>query len=351
MIAAISVLALLVIALVPVHANASKNSSRSLKGDSRVIADGVEVAGVDVGGSSISAASSLLERKFSGAFSQHVFVYVGRRKFGLSAKRAKVRFDALRTAKRAYYTGRDAASSQRVEVDEGGAVQKAIGVAPAISYSPSAVKVFAQNVARRVRRRSREARAVIQITKIRVRRGRTGLSIDAVKLAGDLETRIKDPALKRRFRIKAQKVQPSVGNRELRSRYGTVLTIDRHNFKLRLFKKLKLKRTYRIALGQAGFETPAGLFSITNKSDCPVWSAPKKPWAGSLGGQTFACGDPQNPLLARWLGIADGVGIHGTGAIGSIGSNASHGCIRMVVSDVKKLYSQVPTGTPIRISR
>ena len=49
------------------------------------------------------------------------------------------------------------------------------------------------------------------------------------------------------------------------------------------------------------------------------------------------------------MGIANGVGIHGTAEDWSIGSRASHGCIRMHVSDVIDLYSRVPVGTPVLI--
>ena len=49
------------------------------------------------------------------------------------------------------------------------------------------------------------------------------------------------------------------------------------------------------------------------------------------------------------MGIVNGVGIHGTGQEYSIGSAASHGCIRMRVADVKRLYPLVPVGTTIVI--
>jgi lipoprotein-anchoring transpeptidase ErfK/SrfK len=42
--------------------------------------------------------------------------------------------------------------------------------------------------------------------------------------------------------------------------------------------------------------------------------------------------------------------VHGTDAVGSIGTNASHGCIRMLIADVEKLYAEVPVGTPIYIA-
>jgi lipoprotein-anchoring transpeptidase ErfK/SrfK len=76
---------------------------------------------------------------------------------------------------------------------------------------------------------------------------------------------------------------------------------------------------------------------------------PRSPWAGSLAGQTIPPGSPDNPLKARWLGITSGVGIHGTAEDWSIGQRASHGCIRMHVSDVVDLYPRVPVGTPVLI--
>jgi lipoprotein-anchoring transpeptidase ErfK/SrfK len=62
-----------------------------------------------------------------------------------------------------------------------------------------------------------------------------------------------------------------------------------------------------------------------------------------------AGGSAENPLKARWMGIVNGVGIHGTGEPSSIGTRASHGCIRMTVPDVVDLYPRVPVGTPVLI--
>jgi lipoprotein-anchoring transpeptidase ErfK/SrfK len=49
------------------------------------------------------------------------------------------------------------------------------------------------------------------------------------------------------------------------------------------------------------------------------------------------------------MGIYNGAGIHGTDAISSLGSAASHGCIRMAIPDVEELYDQVPIQTPVFI--
>jgi lipoprotein-anchoring transpeptidase ErfK/SrfK len=151
------------------------------------------------------------------------------------------------------------------------------------------------------------------------------------------------------IRPKRKVVRPRVDLDDLKRVYGTVITIDRANFRLRLFKRLRFSKSYGVAVGQPGFPTPTGRFSISNKAVNPVWNAPNKPWAGAFANESVPGGSPLNPLKARWMGIANGVGIHGTGMPWSIGTAASHGCIRMTVPDVIDLYPRVPVGTSVLI--
>ena len=133
------------------------------------------------------------------------------------------------------------------------------------------------------------------------------------------------------------------------ARHGTVVTIHRRGFRLRLFKDLEPVASYRVAVGMSGHETPRGRFAIVNRAVDPAWSAPDKPWAGAYRDEVVPGGAAENPLKARWLGIVDGVGIHGTDAVWSLGSRASHGCIRMAVPDVKRLFDRVPVGGLVMI--
>ena len=129
---------------------------------------------------------------------------------------------------------------------------------------------------------------------------------------------------------------------------NNAITIDRGDFTLRVYQNLKLARSYAIAVGQQGLETPAGIYSVQDKQVDPWWHVPNSAWAGSLAGQVIPPG-PSDPLKARWLGIYNGAGIHGTEDIGSLGSAASHGCVRMAIPDVIDLYDRVDVGTPIFI--
>ncbi len=158
-----------------------------------------------------------------------------------------------------------------------------------------------------------------------------------------------NPAAPHIIRPPRKRLKARVSTKELRSVYRTVITIDRAHFKLRLFKRLKFSRSYGVAVGQPAHPTPTGRFQISNKQVNPAWTAPNSPWAGELAGTTTPGGSAANPLRARWMGIANGVGIHGTSQEYSIGSRASHGCIRMRVADVVDLYPRVPVGTPVLI--
>jgi len=153
---------------------------------------------------------------------------------------------------------------------------------------------------------------------------------------------------RRAVAIPTKPVQPTVSTAALERRYGTFIMVSRETYSLRLFKRLKVVKTYRIAVGRAGLETPAGFYTIDDKQVNPSWHVPLSSWAGSLAGQIIPPG-PNDPIKARWLGFYNGAGIHGTEEISSLGTAASHGCIRMSIPDVEQLYPLVPLHTPIYV--
>lgn len=134
------------------------------------------------------------------------------------------------------------------------------------------------------------------------------------------------------------------------------LEVDRRDFTLRVWRKrdsiYEVERAYRVAVGAAGFATPKGFYTITSKSRAPEWLVPDSDWAveaGLVPGTRYSATDPRNPIKARWLGIHDGVGIHGTDREESIGTRASHGCVRMRIGDVIELYPLIRRGTLVHI--
>src|SRR5205085_8263501 len=177
---------------------------------------------------------------------------------------------------------------------------------------------------------------------------RMGVSVNQPKLIGELTNALTAFNGPRELAIPVQPVRPKLGLYGLSRRYSTYILVSRETFTLRLFKHLKLVKTYRIAVGRSGLETPAGEYAIDDKQINPSWHVPLSSWAGDLAGRIIPPG-PDDPIKARWLGFFNGAGIHGTEETWSIGSAASHGCIRMTIPDVEDLYDRVPLNSPIYV--
>jgi lipoprotein-anchoring transpeptidase ErfK/SrfK len=314
------------------------------------IAEGVTVAGVSVGGLDRAAARARLEERVVEPLKADVIVEARGREFTLTAERAKLHVDVDASIDEAIARSRDGnVLTRTVRGLTGGDVDADLD--PRITFSDGAVNALVKRVRSRVDQRARDARVQMAGTGIRTVSSRTGLRLRADTLRGDVVEALREPVREARtVRAKVRRTKPRRTIAELRRRYGTVLAVDRGTYKLRLYKHLKLVKTYGIAVGQVGLETPAGRYTIQNKAVNPAWNVPNSAWAGDKAGTVVPGGVPENPLKARWMGIYDGAGIHGTDARGSIGTNASHGCIRMLVEDVIELYDQVPVGAPVYIA-
>jgi hypothetical protein len=301
----------------------------------QIIAEGVKAGGIDLGGQSVEQASQTLELALRPLVERDVLVRSAGKEFTLSKDEAEVRFNPLRTAKRAYYAGRDKGPGTEVDL--------------ALRHSEDRVAAFADRVDAEVSRKPRNASVRITLTQLFLRKGKAGRTINEHELARSIDKLLQDPAAPREVRAKLNPDRPEVRTSDMRRRYRTVITVDFDHLVLRLFKRLRHDRTYDIALGRAGFDTPKGLFSIQSKQVNPAWHVPNSAWAGSLAGQTIPGGAANNPLKARWLGVNGSVGIHGTAEEWTMRTRASHGCIRMRVADVIELYPRVPVGTPVLI--
>jgi lipoprotein-anchoring transpeptidase ErfK/SrfK len=293
------------------------------------IDDGVRVGQVDVGGLTTDAARERVRRGLADAVRKPVTVTYERHRFVLRPDLAGARIDADASVKAA--TDRDGAGT----------------VAPRVSYDRAKLEAFAKRVSRRTDSKARDADIDIRDGKLSRTRARTGVQVKRPELVSALVRAIAD--LKER-KIKLPVTVTERPDRtlvDLAKRYPTVIGIDRDAKRLRLYENLQLKRRYKIAVGQQGLESSAGRYTIQEKIVNPPWHAPNKAWAGELAGQTIPPNDPRNPLEARWMGYHDGEGIHGTKDLASLGTQASHGCIRMSPTAVKQLFREVKVGTPV----
>ena len=205
------------------------------------------------------------------------------------------------------------------------------------------------NLARPFYRTARNAHVRFGLTHVARYGGSSGRAVNVRELRRKLLSELRRPTGARRVWGHVVWVRPAVRRRDLPRLYPTYVSVSRAGRTVRLFKRLHLVRRYTVAVGAAGYDTPAGLHHVLSKQVNPTWYVPNRPWAGSLAGQTIPPGDSRNPLKARFIALGGGVGFHGTADLASIGQAASHGCIRMRIPDVISLYDRVSVGTPVLI--
>jgi lipoprotein-anchoring transpeptidase ErfK/SrfK len=312
------------------------------------IAEGVTIGGVDVGGRTADEARALIEADLIEPLDREVTVTYGKEHFTLEAEELDVRADVDGMVDQALAVSQEGGLPTRVwRYATGGEVDEEIE--PSITYSKSTLEDFITGVGKNVDVPAVDASVEPTSTSLEPVQSQTGVEVQEDDLRAKLEQAVQSPD-SRTVEAEVEKVQPEVTTDELAEKYPHYIVINRTGFQLSYYEDLKLVKTYTIAVGQVGYDTPTGIYSIQNKAVNPAWSVPNSAWAGDLAGTVVPGGAPNNPLVARWMGIIDGAGIHGTSDTGSLGSAASHGCIRMAVPDVIELYDQVPVGTPVYIA-
>ena len=172
-----------------------------------------------------------------------------------------------------------------------------------------------------------------------VSKPRIGIAIDIAASATMVETAIltRDRAS---YPLTSRRVVPAVRS------VGPVVVIDQSRFRLTYWKAGK-RVAFPVAVGTSANPTPNGNFRVIEKQTNPTWFPPDSPWAEGLGPVPPGV---SNPLGTRWIGTsAPAIGMHGTPQSSSIGTRASHGCIRMHIRDAERLYDLVDVGTPVFI--
>jgi lipoprotein-anchoring transpeptidase ErfK/SrfK len=314
-----------------------------------LIAEGVTVAGVGVGGLTVADAQGVLRREIGERLDAPLALTYGKRRFVVEPQLVDVTTNlevALRSALAESREGNFLTRSFRDltgrELDRELALR--------VDYSRDAVGRVVDGIRRALDRPAREAKADVSLDGVRVRRSATGVAVRPSALRATIVGRLARPEMSRTFQVPARTLKPKVTTKELTRRYRYFIAVNRGQRTLRFYVGFKLRKAYRVGIGRIGFETDAGLYEIETKAANPAWYVPDRPWAGDLAGKVIPAGDPRNPIKARWMGFWDGAGIHGTADEASIGTAASHGCIRMTSRDVIDLYDRVPLHTPLYIS-
>jgi len=311
------------------------------------IAPGVKVGGVDVGGRDADSARKIIENQVVAPLRQPVVVSYDGKEYTLSPKRLHEKANVDGMVQEAIDRSRDGSILDRVSRYASGSNVDA-NLEPRISYDKSAVKDFVLQLADKINKDPVNASVLPGGDRLQQEPGEPGRAVDVRSMTAAMNDAARSPGRDQAIPAVVKTTKPEINKKDLADAYPRYVYIDRGSYTLRFYHHLRLKKSYSIAVGQQGLETPAGLYHALDKQVDPSWHVPNSAWAGSLAGQVIPPG-PSDPLKARWIGIFDGAGIHGTDDIGSLGSAASHGCVRMSIPDVIDLYDRVEVGDPIYV--
>jgi len=306
------------------------------------ILPGVRVAGIDVGGMTRSQALRAVREEADALLDRQVRIRIGERQwdgsfeqFGVSAgveeavEEAFAVSSSLSWIARAYHRVTDKPVDRSITLG--------------YRYRSQPVRSLLERAAAELHRHARDAAVLLEDGEVVFQRARRGQALD---VAAGLSTVME--AL-RSWRQEAwlplEPVLPEVAEEEL----VKTITVDLSTNTLRLLDGFDVVRKYDVGTAMRGYRTPPGTWEVIDKQRNPTWYNPAPDtWGADM--PLMIPGGPTNPLGTRALYLdAPGIRIHGTPDTDSVGFYVSHGCIRMRMSEVERLYPLVPIGTPVLI--
>src|SRR4051812_37610233 len=173
--------------------------------ESRIPA-GVSAAGIDVSNLTLPEASNRIAYVYTQKLGSPLSTHVADLRFVLRPKDVDFKFDAAKSARRAYNAG----------------VAPHIGpvnVPLYVEYSNAKVQAYAGKIAKRLTRPAVDARVNITLRHIGKVASRDGRAIDAAALAKTVTATLSDPAAERKLRPKLVAIKPKVTTAGLASAY------------------------------------------------------------------------------------------------------------------------------------
>jgi lipoprotein-anchoring transpeptidase ErfK/SrfK len=306
------------------------------------ILPGVSIEGVDVSGMTRDEATAAVQQQSRARLSSPITITAGGKRWKVSPSDLGMRSLVSRAVDRAVAVSAtlDTASRvwHRLRDDPVG-----VHIPLRVHASKATVASFVQRVSDAVTVQPTPASLGVENGQVVAHRSAPGRTLDPK----DSLTRILSAlrASSSSVALKTQKVAPKVTDKNL----GTTIVIRRDVHLLYLYEGFRVVKTYPVATAAAGYETPPGSWTVVDKQENPTWTNPApETWGAGLPASIPP--GPGNPLGTRALYLnAPGIRIHGTYDVASVGTNASHGCIRMFMADIEALYPLVPIGTPVHV--
>jgi lipoprotein-anchoring transpeptidase ErfK/SrfK len=307
------------------------------------ILPGVRIAGIEVGGMTRSQASRVLAEPISSMLNRPIDVTVAGKTWNLTARELGMDVDGSAAVDQALGLSESYSWTSRLYRR---LMNKPLSLDfdLVVSYDDRPIESFVKAAAGQIREEPRDALLDFAEGRLITQRSKAGRALRVGASREALKAALREGASS--VDLVTRRLAPKVSDKKL----GKTIIIRVSQNKLYLYDGLKVQRKYSVATGQLDeYPTPMGHWTVINKRINPTWVNPAKDTWGK-DEPDFIPPGPDNPLGTRALDLdAPGIRIHGTPADHSIGSYASHGCIRMHIPQSEELFGLVDVGTPVII--
>ncbi|CAN5671633.1 hypothetical protein BH18ACT17_BH18ACT17_01470 [soil metagenome] len=307
------------------------------------ILPGVTIEGVDVGGMTKPEAVAAVREAASVALQRPLRLRVGERTWKVTLAELGQRSNAVGAVNRAlglnesvgtfsrfWHRFNDQPLNRQVELSYGGAGR---------------VGAVLGRIARDVAVKPVNADVAYDDGQVRFVKAQRGRALDFVEARTSVRAALDAEGVSS-LALPMLKVSPKVTEKNMPR--TIVVRVDEN--KLYLYDGFEVIRTWSVATAMPGWTTPQGDWNLYRKAVNPTWYNPAlDSWGADL--PAVVPGGPTAPMGTRALYItAPGlIRIHGTPADSSIGTYASHGCVRMHNSEIEQLYPMVDVGSRVII--
>src|SRR4051812_10322981 len=214
-----------------------------------LIAAGVKVNGVPIGGMTRAQAEKKLSASLLAPLDRPVKVSYKDHTFTLTQKAAAIGIDirgsvdkALKRSQQGDMFSRAWRNVRNESLDT--------ELAADVSYNKPAIDKLVKRVRKSVDRAPKDATIDLSEGFQEPTPSKTGVRVKYNTLAKELEQTLLEPNNTETVKVKTSVIQPKVSSKQLAQKYSVILVADRRSFKLRLYKNLKLAKTYGIAVGK-----------------------------------------------------------------------------------------------------
>ena len=312
------------------------------------VSNGVTLAGHDLTGMNALQARTAIDQYVSAPIMRPLTVVGGTGSWSLDPK-AIVTVDSEAMLEQAYAPARRATIAARL-ISRIAGRPLAADVTPEFAVATSTLAAWVQQTAAMIDTKPVDAKRSVVKYAIRIKAERYGAAVDQTSAVVQLSQALTDEAAlsstSRVANLPVMQIRPKV----LKSSFKSAIVVSISERRVRLFHGDKLVKSYPCAPGQYAWPTPLGDFKVVRKQANAPWINPHSAWSASMPDRI--AGGPGNPMGDRKIGIDyPGVFLHGIppSEYSSIGTRASHGCMRMMPSAIHDLFPRVRIGDPVYI--